>query len=346
MTGARDFVAGLARASKGYEEIKKNVDAAFGDKTLQKMAIYAIIKKVKAGENTSDQRHLNGKKTVRNAALIASVAAAVEQDRRLSVKSFAVAHGVGMGTIHRILHEDLGLEKKSARWVPKLLSQDQKIQRVEDCRDLVAAVHRHSFTMLDNIVTMGETMVSYHTPETKKQSKQWIAKGKPGPIKARVQAGRTKQMILAFFDNKGLVYSHIVTRGVPINADYIVKVLGLFMKQLKKKRPATVAQQWWFHWDNAPVHTAAVVQEWLAAHGVQVIRHPPYSPDLALADFFLFRRVKEKLTGLTLDQNTIKKTWAGVTRSIAPEEFAIAFRRWYERCEKCVEIGGDYVEKS
>ncbi len=67
---------------------------------------------MKAGENTSNQGHLNGKKTVRNAALIASVAAAVEQDRRLSVKSFAVAHGVGVGSIHRILHEDLSLEKK------------------------------------------------------------------------------------------------------------------------------------------------------------------------------------------------------------------------------------------
>ncbi len=162
------------------------MDAAFGDKTLQKTAIYAIIKKVKAGENTSDQRHLNGKKTVPNAALIASVAAAVERDCRLSVKSFAVAHGVGVGTIHRILHEDLGLGKKSARWVTK---------------------------------------------------------GKPGPIKARIHASRTKQMILAFFDNKGLVYSHIVARGVPINVNYIVKVLGFFIKQLKKKQPAMVAQK-------------------------------------------------------------------------------------------------------
>jgi hypothetical protein len=42
--------------------------------------------------------------------------------------------------------------------------------------------------------------------------------------------------------------------------------------------------------------------------------------------------------GLTLDQNTIKKMWEGVTRAIA--------QRWYERCQKCVEIGGDYVEKS
>jgi hypothetical protein len=58
-------------------------------------------------------------------------------------------------------------KKTSARWVPKQLLQEQKIQRVQDCRDFVAAVHRHSFAMLDNIITMDETMVSYHTPETK-----------------------------------------------------------------------------------------------------------------------------------------------------------------------------------
>jgi hypothetical protein len=33
-------------------------------------------------------------------------------------------------------------------------------------------------------------------------------------------------------------------------------------------------------------------------------------------------------------------------RNIAEIEFAIAFRRWFERCEKCIRIGGDYVEKS
>jgi hypothetical protein len=118
------------------------------------------------------------------------------------------------------------------------------------------------------------------------------------------------------------------------------------MKQLKKKRLAMVAQQWWFHWDNALVHTAAMVQEWLAAHSIQLIRHLLYLPDLAPTDFFLFWRVKEQLMGLTLDQNTIKKTWEGVMRAIATEEFATAFWRWYERCQKCVEISCDFVKKS
>ena len=105
--------------------------------------------------------------------------------------------------------------------------------------------------MLGNIITMDETMVSYHTPETKRQSKQWIQKGKPGPIKARVHASRTKQMVLAFFDSKGLVYTHIAPRGTTINAAYIVKVLDTFMRHFKKKRPGMAELDWLFHWDNA-----------------------------------------------------------------------------------------------
>jgi hypothetical protein len=34
MTGARNFVADLARAGKGYKEIKVMVNAAYGDQRL------------------------------------------------------------------------------------------------------------------------------------------------------------------------------------------------------------------------------------------------------------------------------------------------------------------------
>ncbi len=62
MTRVRDFVADLARAGKGYLEIKETVEAAYKDKALKKTAIYAIISKVKKGETTEDQRHLNMQK--------------------------------------------------------------------------------------------------------------------------------------------------------------------------------------------------------------------------------------------------------------------------------------------
>ncbi len=122
--------------------------------------------------------------------------------------------------------------------------------------------------------------MSFHTPQTKQQSKQWLVKGQRGPIKAKIHGSRTKQMVLAFFDSKGLIYMNHMPRGTTVNAKYIGEALGKFLKVFKHKRPEMVAGDWWFHWDNAPVHTAAMVTDWMAARQFKVIEHLPYSPDL------------------------------------------------------------------
>jgi hypothetical protein len=74
----------------------------------------------------------------------------------------------------------------------------------EECElisnNVVADIERSGLSILDNIVTMDEMMISYYTPETKRMSREWTLKGKPGPLKAKVQASRRKQMVFAFFD--------------------------------------------------------------------------------------------------------------------------------------------------
>ena len=82
------------------------------------------------------------------------------------------------------------------------------------------------------------------------------------------------------------------------------------------------------HWNNALVHITAVVKDWFAANTLQLLELPPYSSDLAPADFFLLWRVKEELACLSLDQHSLKNALEGVTRSMASEEFATAFQRW------------------
>ncbi len=62
----------------------------------------------------------------------------------------------------------------------------------ENKRGLIAMVHSHFMVILDNIVTMDKSVVLLHTPETKQQSSQWLPKGQPGPVKAKVHATRTK----------------------------------------------------------------------------------------------------------------------------------------------------------
>ncbi len=71
-------------------------------------------------------------------------------------------------------------------------------------------------SFLGKIITMDESAVSMHTPTSKVQSKQWLKKGTPGPIKAKVAASRTKQMVLTFFDNKGVIYTNYVRRGATV----------------------------------------------------------------------------------------------------------------------------------
>ena len=91
MTKVREFVAGLARAGKTFGEIKKTTEAAFGEKALGKTQIYNIIKSVKAGKNTEDQRHLSAKKTKRSMEIVAAVTADVKEDARVSVEELASA---------------------------------------------------------------------------------------------------------------------------------------------------------------------------------------------------------------------------------------------------------------
>ena len=94
---------------------------------------------------------MNPPKNNRTAALIAAVAAAVHEDGRGGIQDLLTANEVSIGTIYNILHDDLGLIKKSARWVPKLLNEEQKQERVRICTNFIAADQRkrNSMAMLD-----------------------------------------------------------------------------------------------------------------------------------------------------------------------------------------------------
>jgi hypothetical protein len=56
--------------------------------------------------------------------------------------------------------------------------------------------------------------------------------------------------------------------------------------------------------------------------------------------------MKKELDDLSLDKDSLKKTLELVIKTITTDEFATAFRRWFERCEKCIQIDSGYFEKS
>jgi hypothetical protein len=124
-------------------------------------------------------------------------------------------------TVQSVLTVDLGLVEK-----PKLLSMAQKDERVQWSEDFIQLLQQHSLAALNNIVTMDESAMSFLTPEMKRQSKQWVKKGQS--LKAKVHASRTKQMVLIFFDAKGIICMNFVPKGKTVNASYIGTVLAKF----------------------------------------------------------------------------------------------------------------------
>ena len=57
------------------------------------------------------------------------------------------------------------------------------------------------------------------------------------------------------------------------------------------------AHAWALHHDSAPAHTALSIRQFLAERNIATLEHPPYSPDLASCDFFLFPKIKSVLKG-------------------------------------------------
>ena len=77
-----------------------------------------------------------------------------------------------------------------------------------------------------------------------------------------------------------------------------------------------------------------------------VVPHPPYSPDLAPSDFWLFPNLKEALKGQHFLSDAEVEAAVHKWISSKPETFFInGMEKWIERVKKCTATSGDYVEK-
>ena len=77
--------------------------------------------------------------------------------------------------------------------------------------------------------------------------------------------------------------------------------------------------------------------------GIKTVPHPPYSPDFAPCDFWLF----PKLRGCHYE--TIEEMKEAVTKvidMITQEELHGAFQKLLDRYNKCIAAGGVYFEEA
>jgi len=100
-----------------------------------------------------------------------------------------------------------------------------------------------------------------------------------------------------------VIYIDYLEKGKTVTGLYYAELLGRFAAELQKILPHLGKKKVLFHHDNAPAHTSALAKAKLVALGYELLPHPPYSPDLAPCDFFLFPNLKMSLVGQKFASN-------------------------------------------
>jgi histone-lysine N-methyltransferase SETMAR len=101
-----------------------------------------------------------------------------------------------------------------------------------------------------------------------------------------------------------------------------------------------------FHHDNAPTHKSVLAMGKLRDLRYELLEHPPYSPDLAPSNFYLFPKLKLFLAGQRFSSNqkaiaAVEGYFADLTNNHYRDGVMAMEHRWNKR----ISLKGDYVEK-
>ena len=153
-------------------------------------------------------------------------------------------------------------------------------------------------------------------------------------------------MFCIFFSVDGVITRFVVPKGQTVTADlYTNEILPEVFSNFKEKRGRTTVRDVMLHHDNAAPHKARIVTEYLHNERVELLPHPPYSPDLAPCDFFLFPRIKKELKGRRFDKvEHLARAVQAVVEGIPKEDYENSFQSWRNRLERCIEFNGEYFE--
>lgn len=334
------------KLGKTAVETYKMLQQAYGEDCLSRGRVFEWFGRFKEGrESVQDDSRSGRPVSARNDNQIELVREKINSDRRLTIREVSLALNISYGTVQKILTQDLGMSRVCAKFVPRLLTDEQKERRLSTSREMLETIAEVP-GFLDRVITGDESWIYSYDPETKSQSSQWKSPTSPRPKKARMSRSATKAMLVVFFDLQGIVHKEWIPQGQTVTKEVYLGVLKGLRLSIRRKRPERWKRQdFILHHDNAPAHTAIKVTEYLAKNSTAVAPHPPYSPDLAPNDFFLFPRLKSTLKGQRFDTlEAVKQATTTELDSIPKSEFQRCMESWKTRLQQCIDRKGEYFE--
>jgi histone-lysine N-methyltransferase SETMAR len=325
-------------------DIHKELTTVYGPEVVSYSTVQKRAKLAKDGEMEIEDKSRSGRPvTGPTPENIQEVQRIINEDPRSTYDDIEAEASLSHGTVFTIIHDHLKLKKLSSRWVPKQLTPEQKQQRVKICRENLKRFEEGSLRLSD-IITGDETWIYLRQVGRKQSNSCWVAEGEsPGTVAKR---GKYEPKVLysIFFRSTGTLYVHALDKGTTIDRYYYIKrCLKPMIKEIKIDRPLSGVKNLKLLHDNAPAHDNQDVLSYLKKEGLNLLPHPPYSPDLSPCDYWLNDYIKCNLS----DENTENSLFKEVTSivfNIPTEEYKKTFDKLLVRMKLCIQNNGDYFE--
>jgi histone-lysine N-methyltransferase SETMAR len=175
-------------------------------------------------------------KSVTPPEIIKQVHNMVLDDWRIKMHEIAETIGISKERVGYILHEELDIKKLCARWVPCLLTADQKRTLLKISEQCLKCFNKNNTDFVCQFITMDETWIHHYTPESKQQSKQWTEACCSAP-KTRSVPSAGNVMALVFWDAEGSLFADYVEKGKTVTGEYYSNLLTRLDKKIHEKRP-------------------------------------------------------------------------------------------------------------
>ena len=159
------------------------IQKAFVDESIGITQIKEWYRRFKNGRTSVDSDPRSSRPSLTTTPEnIERVRLAIEGGRRLTVRELENDLGIPKTTVWKILNKILGMTRVCAKFIPKLLTTEQKDLRSEIAQDNLEMVSDDE-NVLKKVITGDESWVYGYDPETKQQYSQWKRPDEPRPKK-------------------------------------------------------------------------------------------------------------------------------------------------------------------
>ena len=238
------------------------------------------------------------------------------------------------------------MSKVSARWVPRMLTDDQKRTLLDISRYLLSRYEDDPVNFIERVVTQDLTWIQHFDPESKMQSKQSKYPGSSPPKKFKRVHSAGKVVASILWNIQGVIMIDYFVQGRRINGAYEAGKLRRLRHEIARKRRGKLICIVLLLQDNAYAHTSQVDMTVATECGFEFLPHPPYSHDVAPSDLYMFPKLKSHVRGTQYGSNE------GVTEAVNEylwdQEKASCFKRirkLEQKWAKSIALKGDYIEK-